>query len=253
VIASARVGENGLRKLEDRFADRLVAGAVATGHSVLVARRARAFIDLNRHPAELDAYSASGLPRGMALRSSPKLRGGLGLVPRRHHLVGDLWRKAPCWEDVAGRINDIHAPYHDGIAAILEAKRQRFGQALIIDVHSMPPLRSNGDADAIRFVVGNRFGQSADPGLARAAATFIADRGHGVALNAPYAGDYTLERHGRGGGAIQALQLEIDRSLYLTDGSDEPHDGEGDLVRLIADLADYLAGQMGGALPLAAE
>jgi len=76
LIASARVGENGLRKLEDRFADRLVAGAVATGHSVLVARRARAFIDLNRHPAELDAYSASGLPRGMALRSSPKLRGG---------------------------------------------------------------------------------------------------------------------------------------------------------------------------------
>ena len=251
LVERCRVGRAGLQALEDRHADHLASGAVAAGHSVLVARRGRAVIDLNRHPAEIDGSSVDAIPRGVPTRSSVKLRGGLGLVPHRYHSLGELWRSRPSYGEVARRVADIHDPYHAQVAQTLGGLQANFGTAILIDLHSMPPLRGHAEGK-VDVVLGDRFGQSASAAICRRAAEIVASHGFTVAINTPYAGGYTLERHGRLDRNIHALQIEIDRTLYLDADMQEPGAGAPRCIAMIADLACTLAGAQDD-VPLAAE
>lgn len=215
VVAAARAGVDSLRLLEDRHADLLVTNVIAAGHPVVVARIGRAVIDLNRHPDEVDPSSVRDMPRGAPSLRTAKLRGGLGLVPSRCHNVGELWRERPAYADVLGRIADIHQPYHLAIADALSALGGRFGAAALIDVHSMPPLAARGGEPGAQIVVGDRFGESADSALAEIALSLAHDHGFRAVRNVPYAGGYTVQRHGRPSASRHALQIEFDRSLYL--------------------------------------
>lgn len=249
LLARARVGLAGLQALEDRHADALAEDAVAAGHCVLIARRARALIDLNRHEGEIDIASVADLPRGLPLRASAKLRGGLGLVPHRYHSIGDLWLRRPSYAEVDGRIRTIHRPWHERISAILATMRDSAGDAVLLDLHSMPPIRGQN----VDVVLGDRFGQSASGDLTRRAAALVEAHGFRVTINAPYAGGHTLERHGRPRDGVHALQLEIDRTLYLDAALDQLGEGVARCRRMIADLVQMLSNAFGGALPLAAE
>lgn len=253
LIARSRVGLNGLRSLEDRHVDALAAQAIAGGHCAVIARRGRAILDLNRHEAEIDASSVSDLPHGLPMRASVKLRGGLGLVPHRYHSLGDLWLRRPAYPEVAARIRDVHAPYHGHIGEVLTNIAATCGTAILIDLHSMPPIRAALGQRGVDVVLGDRFGQSASAALTRRAAELIEDHGLHVHINIPYAGGYTLERHGCPQKNIHALQVEIDRSLYLDAAFDEPGAGTERLGRMIADLAGLLGDALDDGLPLAAE
>lgn len=220
--------------LEDRHADTLALAARGR-ETLFVAQRARAWIDLNRGEDERDFRVDEGAPRGRVPPGQTKLRSGLGLVPRRAARAGDLWKRRFTDVEVAARIAADHRPYHAALAETLAAARARFGVAVLLDVHSMPPL----DAGA-RIVIGDRFGRSA-------AARFVAaveneTGGHAVALNAPYAGGYILDRHGDPANGVHALQLEFDRALYLDFVLDRPGNGftatVATLRRMIAALSD---------------
>lgn len=253
ILSLARVGLDGLRMLEDRHVDSLITGTVSAGHCAMIARRGRAVIDLNRHDQDIDASSVRDLPHGLPTRPSLKLRGGLGLVPHRYHMLGDLWRKLPPYTDVRERIETLHAPYHQRIAGILKDMADYYGGAVLLDLHSMPPIRPQGGDPAFQVVIGDRFGQSAARSITRQAMEIVTAHGLRVGLNAPYAGGYTLERHGRPERGIHALQIEIDRTLYLDQVLERPGPGAQLLDRMIADLADLLARSFGSAPSLAAE
>lgn len=253
IVARSRVGLSGLQSLEDRHADALAADAIVEGHCTIMARRGRAILDLNRHEGEIDASSVADLPYGVQMRASAKLRGGLGLVPHRYHSMGDLWLRRPSYAEVAERISDIHAPYHAQVSQLLGDIFAAWGSAVLIDLHSMPPIRTGTEKDRVDVVLGDRFGQSASAGLTSRVAELIGGHGLRVAINAPYSGGYTLERHGRPQRGIHALQVEIDRSLYLDATLDQPGEGAGPLGRMIADLASFLGSAVGDGLPLAAE
>ncbi len=242
--AALRVPLAALRGLEDRHADAL-ALAARRDETLFVAQRARAWIDLNRAESERDPRLDDGAwPHGAPL--SAKLRSGLGLVPRRVGTAGDIWRRRLSADEVLSRIHADHRPWHAAIGAALASARARFGVAVLLDVHSMPPL---GDpASAPRLVPGDRFGKSGSArfvgrieGIARA---------HGVAsqTNAPYAGGHILDRHGDPRRGIHAIQLEFDRSLYLDRGLDAPGPGLGATARLLRDIIDAVADE---ALPRA--
>lgn len=254
----ARMGPERLRVLEDRHVDAVAVRALGRC-TALVQRVPRAWIDLNRSEEERDpAVDMGARP---ADPRAPRLRSGLGLVPRRAGSAGDVWRRRLTDAEVEERIVRTHRPYHQALAALLAETRTRFGTAVLLDLHSMPPLEKGG----ARIVVGDRFGRAAGARFAARAeaAALLGLRQMGVvagsvALNAPYAGGHVLDRHGRPADGIHAIQLELDRTLYLDSGLDRPGPGLEATVRLVAGLIDALedealSGATRAPIPIAAE
>lgn len=241
--AALRVPLAALLPLEDRHADTLA--LAAHGHETLiVANRARAWIDLNRAEHERDARVDEGAEPLPERALSPKLRSGLGLVPRRAG-GAELWRRRFADEEMRERIERDHRPYHAAVAQALADARARFGVAVLLDIHSMPPLAS----DSARIVIGDRFGRSAASrfvgrieGVAHAARVR-------TAVNTPYAGGHVLDRHANVANGVHAIQIEIDRTLYLDRKRVSPGSGFAATAALLRRIIDAVADE---ALPLAA-
>jgi len=244
MMANLRVAPHVLERLEDRHADLLLTGAAAAGCATLTAHVARAWIDLNRAPSEVDPQMIIDAPRTAYAQASAKVRGGLGLVPRRLADHGELWQRPLPRAAITERISSLHEPYHRALSVALSALRARFGAALLIDLHSMPPLKPEGTLPVARIVIGDRYGRAAGARLCDLAIQTLGQRGFDVALNHPYAGGYVLERHGRPASAIHALQVEVDRSLYLDAALRDAGPGLGDVRDAIAALARVLAANL---------
>jgi len=251
LLGNARCTLTSLRRLEDRYADLLTHRLIALGHSVFVARAPRALIDLNRDVREIDPAMVRGLPRDQPLMVSAKMRGGLGLVPRRLQGIGDLWMVPIDWADVSMRIRQVHSPYHDALARMMVRAREAHGHAILLDLHSMPSLTAG--MPPAQIVLGDRFGRSASTRLIALAADLCAGHGLVSAQNHPYPGSYLLERHGRPELGFHALQLEIDRSLYLDPVQDRPGPGLSRMQGLVAELVDALGIELPTAFAQAAE
>ncbi|MDQ4419113.1 N-formylglutamate amidohydrolase [Sphingobium sp. DEHP117] len=236
-----------LALLEDRYADALVTGLEMRGYRVVIAQVARAVIDLNRDPRDIDRRMIAGMPHGQALIETAKSRGGLGLFPRSLPRVGGLWRAPLHWDQARARIASVHAPYHARIEQEMRAIRAACGQALLLDVHSMPPLEAARFGGGMRpdVVIGDRFGASAAARFSEIARGVIARHGLRSALNHPYPGTYIAERHGRPALGRHALQIEISRDLYLDSRLREPGQGLAAIRAMVADLADTLREEAG--------
>lgn len=245
-------------RLEDRFVD-LIGEVVAreTGASLLVAHAPRALIDLNRAPDDVDWDMVAGeAPETRRLAAGRRARSGLGLVPRRLPGYGELWKRRMTREELEERVERVHVPYHAALSGALEALRDRWGSALLIDLHSMPPLGPKRGADAAPdFVIGDRFGASCDSSLSAAAFDHLSQGGRKVAHNRPYAGGYVLDRHAAPTRGVHAIQLEICRSAYLDAQLREPGPGLAGVARISQGLVRRLAEELGGCpgLPQAAE
>lgn len=223
---SRAVAQRTLEGLEDRYADRLIGPTVAEGAVAIVATHARAWIDLNRGRED------AGKPDAVA--ASLRARSGLGLVPSR---IGgqNLWRQFPDDADVDARTAAVHLPYHRAIAEALAAAKARHGTALLVDCHSMPPLGRLGRPSA-KIVIGDLHGASALPAIVQAAAAACARHGLRADRNVPYAGAFTIQHHARPSEGIYAIQVEIDRSLYLRDGLREPSSHLDAIASIFAEL-----------------
>ena len=231
-------------KLEDRYADRLAQRvARATGAALLIAHAPRAMIDLNRATDDVDwEMFARGRPPGSpAAPPGLRVRSGLGLIPRRLPGLGELWKRPLHEHDLAARINQIYEPYHVCLAQTLAQLRQRWGAALLLDLHSMPPLGFRAGQPAPQFVLGDRFGAACSGSLVASAFGYFAELRCGAAHNRPYAGGYVLDRHADQAAGLHALQLEVDRSCYLDARLAEPGAGFEAMVELLTGLVRRLA------------
>lgn len=251
VVARMRSPDHAVLRLEDRYVDRLGhAVAAATGASLLVAHAPRAMIDLNRaaddvdwemivrgnDPGLEDMADASALPGRRA-------RTGLGLIPRRLPGLGELWKHRHDRSELDALIAEVHEPYHAALGRMLCDLRARWGAALLLDLHSMPPLVLKG-APAPQFVVGDRFGATCSGTVVGAAFACFAEHGLPAAHNRPYAGGHVLEHHAAPRHGIHAVQLEIDRSCYLDSRLAEPGRGFAATVEVLCTLVRRLAGEV---------
>ncbi len=238
----SRLNNEQLQCLEDRFADKICATASASGHTAIINNIARAWIDLNRAEDEYDPamvnLTSDTLPPA---RMTSKVRGGLGLIPRRIKNGGDIWRHLLFPEDVRQRIDFIHRPYHHHISEGLIDRWRHLGCAVLLDIHSMPPLPNHRSDPPAHIVVGNLFGRSASAALSDAVVSEARAAGFRVAINAPYAGGHSLERHGNPHRGVHAIQIEIDRRLYLDPCFDQLSGGAAAISHLIRRIADRVA------------
>lgn len=240
-----------LAALEDRLIDQL---ATRAGAPTLIARLPRAWIDLNRHEAEIDPGLVEGAVASRLILS-PKVRSGLGLIPRRLAGVGEIWRGRLALADVEARVAHVHRPYHTALAELLSNATAMHGIAVLVDLHSMPPLARKSGESVPQVVIGNRFGHSAAAWVTAQIASTCARFGLGWRENSPYAGGHIVERHGAPAKGMHAVQLELDRSLYL-DQPLEQCDPAGlafcqSFVREL--IADLRGAALDRAMPLAAE
>jgi N-formylglutamate amidohydrolase len=244
IFANLRLAPDALVRLEDRYADLLIRDVMAAKMPAIVAHRARAWIDLNRDERDIDAEMVDGLDSSASPAPSAKQRGGLGLIPRRLSGVGDIWRGRISAQDVAGRIASFHQPYHQAVSVTLAKMRDQFGAAILLDIHSMPPVHPRFGEAAPQIVIGDLFGRSAGSRFSELLQERIKQHGINVALNYPYAGDHILHKHGDVRHNIHAIQLEIDRSLYLDDLLREPGAGLPKITRLVSELVQMLTDEL---------
>lgn len=254
LLDALRLPPAALLRLEDRYADVLTRRSVALGYPVIMAHRARAWIDLNRDEQDIDTEMVQGALRSDYPEPGAKQRGGLGLFPRRLSGEGELWKRQFTLDEVQHRIVSFHRPYHEAVADVLEQMRRRFGVAILLDLHSMPPIRKGASGPAPQFVIGDRFGKSAASRYAELLMTRLQTQGFKVALNHPYAGAYILRRHARPTANIHAIQLEVDRALYLDPDLRHPGAGFERINIMISALVSALADEaLGSSALIAAE
>ncbi len=268
VLSALRDAQLSQLRLEDRCVDALgVEIARQTGGGLLVAHAPRAMLDLNRAHDDVDWDMIEGArrrPRGKDGRPrlasvNARARSGLGLVPRRLPGYGEIWRGPLPRGELDARIDFIHRPYHEFLARELDRIRAVWGTALLIDLHSMPPLRCQpGQTRAPQIVIGDRFGASCEASLVARAMQYLEASGIETAHNRPYSGGYVLDRHASPSRQIHALQLEVCRSAYLDEALAEPSTALPALARRLAGLVRELGAHAarladGGQLPQAAE
>jgi N-formylglutamate amidohydrolase len=238
-----------LETLEDRLVDGLIHLAVAAGATAIVADAPRAEIDLNRDEREIDPGMVAPRPHASELLDTPRLRGGLGLIPARMSGTGAIWRERIPSAEVRRRIETIHRPYHAAVGAALDEARGRFGVAVLLDCHSMPPRGTGGGEGQV--VLGDRHGTSAAGEFVAAAERAVREAGYDVVRNAPYAGGHITCHHGRPADGIHAIQLELDRALYLGPDLRSPGAGFERATRLILAVTQALARAATAMPPLA--
>lgn len=237
LIALASAGKPALSGLEDPLVDRLVWRALQRGCGAVIARTPRAAVDCNRAEDEVDPSVVDGARRG---RVSARARGGLGIVPARTQQHGYLWRRAITPKQLDERLSQAHRPYHEAIEAQLAALVGRFGCALLLDCHSMPPPPEGVPA----IVFGDCRGKTAHAWISSEAVAVAQRSGFAAGLNDPFAGGHVIERHGRPANGIHALQIEIDRRCYLDERLQRP--GKG--FDKVASLVEAVAVELGQSL-----
>lgn len=243
-----------LRSSEDAFVDRLFASAPDNGAPLLAARVPRAYVDLNRAADDLDPALITGAARRA---SNPRIAAGLGVIPRvvaegRPIIEGKL-----SLTEAEQRLNTVWRPYHARLSALVAETLAREGVALLFDCHSMPrdalagaPMVWGRRPDVI---LGDRFGAACDRSVIEAAAEAFTAQGFVVARNAPFAGGYITQSYGRPRLRVHALQIEIDRSLYMDERRIEPLPGFPEMAARIGRVVAVLARLRPQVLPLAAE
>lgn len=239
LIGLAAAGKPSLTTLEDPLVDRLVWRALQRGCGAVIARTPRAAIDCNRSEDEVDPSVVDGPRRG---RISARARGGLGIVPARTPQHGYLWRTAISPAQLDERISQAHRPYHQAIDALLSLLVDRFGCALLLDCHSMPP-----PPDGVPpVVIGDCRGRAAEPWVGAAAVSISNQSGFEVRLNDPFAGGHIIDRHAKPGNGVHAIQIEIDRRFYLDHRLAKPGAGFDKAAVLIETLAVELGRELLG-------
>ena len=208
-----------LRQTEDFAVDELVQGAVQAGATVIAAEFPRSYIDLNRAEDDLDpALLAEMWPEPLA--PGERTLQGLGLVRRLCKSGVPVYRAPLANGEVQMRIEKFYRPYHEALEKIVAGRMSEFGECYLIDAHSMPGGALRGEGRRPDFVLGDRQGTAADPSFTRQVRDLLQEMGYSVALNEPYKGMEVVRRYGHPELGQHALQLEINRRLYMQERYD---------------------------------
>lgn len=234
MMTASRLDAVAIRRSEDLWVDRLIEGAPAHGVSLICALLARVYLDVNREAWELDPGMFSDELPDYAHARTARVAAGLGAIARIVAEGEEVYARKLTFAEARHRVEAVHQPYHAALRGLLEEARAAHGVAVLIDWHSMPSAAAQRTGGGVcDMVLGDRFGGACSPAVARAVERALTSMGYAVTRNTPYAGGYTTEHYGRPARGVHALQIEVNRALYVDETSHAPTAG---FARLKVDL-----------------
>jgi N-formylglutamate amidohydrolase len=245
-LAASRLDACSIRRSEDSFVDELFAHVPHHGAPLLKALFPRAFVDPNREPFELDpAMFDSPLPT-FVNRRSPRVAAGLGTIARVVANGAEIYAGKLDFEEARARIERCYRPYHDALEDLIAQTRTRFGTCILIDCHSMPSIGGPMENDAGRrrqvdFILGDAHGRACARPLTAIVEETLREMGYSVVRNAPYSGGFITRNYGRPERSVHALQIEINRALYMDEARFERTEGLDRVAANMSRLAERLA------------
>ena len=243
-LVASRLDAHTLRKSEDCYIDELFGFAAEIGAPLLTANYPRAYLDVNREPYELDPRMfAEELP-GYANISSIRVAGGLGTIPRIVSEGDEIYRGPITLAEALKRIEIIYRPYHRMLSDLIGRANEAFGHVLLVDCHSMPSSAcSHAGAHAgksVDVVLGDRHGAACAEEITATLEELLRARGLRVVRNKPYAGGFITQNYGSPGHGRHALQIEINRAVYMDERSLERTPGHARMRHLLHGVFDEL-------------
>lgn len=253
-VRKSVLDERTLRSSEDAFVDQLFANAPLEGAPLLTAVAPRAFIDVNRSIDELDPALVEGVRK---VAHNPRVASGLGVVPRVVANGRAIYRGKITRREVEQRIDDFWRPWHDAISTLMDDSVALFGDAILIDCHSMPheaiETVSHPQGARPEIVLGDRFGAAAASDVVDRIEAAFGAAGLRVARNAPFAGAFVTQHYGRPANNRHVVQVEIDRSLYMNEQAVRPNGNFNAFRTLVGQVVADVACIGRSDLPMAAE
>jgi N-formylglutamate amidohydrolase len=250
-LAAARLDRRSLRRSEDAFVDELFAAAPAAGAPLLSALFPRAFVDANREALELDPQMFEDALPPEAITDSPRVAAGLGMIARVVASGEEIYGRKLRLAEALARIERYWRPYHAMLGQLIAETKRRYGACVLIDCHSMPsvggPMERDAGRERVDMVLGDCRGSSCAPTLTDRVEKDLRHLGYAVARNNPYSGGFVTQHYGRPGTEVHALQIEINRALYMDESALTRGPGfarlaadMGRLVRAIGDISASL-------------
>src|SRR6476660_692069 len=241
-LAACRLDAVTLRRSEDSFVDELIAGVVECGYPIMRAHFPRCYVDVNREPYELDPRMFEGRLPSFANTRSMRVAGGLGTVARWVGDAQEIYGQRIPVDDAIRRIEGLYKPYHRALRRLFTRVHRDFGAAVLIDCHSMPSAAGSKDErPRADVVLGDRYGTSCVAAVVETIESTLRGQGYSVSRNKPYAGGFITEHYGNPAAGLHAIQLELNRALYM---DERRFERSASFARLAADLealADCLA------------
>lgn len=249
-LGASRLDTHAIRRSEDGFVDELFMGCLTAGAPLVRVHFPRAFLDVNREPYELDPKMFSGRLPSFVNARSLRVAGGLGTIARIVSEQEEIYARPLDVDEGMERIELFYKPYHATLRKLLARTHVDFGHAVLIDCHSMPSvIRGQDNRNRPDIVLGDRYGTSCHPEIVDLAAHAFRDAGYTVARNKPYAGGFITEHYGKPGKGLHALQVEVNRGIYMDERRYEkavtfPRIAE-DFRRVVAKLVTLEAAGLG--------
>jgi len=241
-LDASRIDLAALRRSEDSFMDELIGGLSELGFPVVRVNFPRSYVDVNREPYELDPRMFSGRLPSFANTRSMRVAGGLGTIPR---VVGDgqeIYRERLAVDDALARIEALYKPYHRALRRLINKAHQAFGTVVVVDCHSMPSVGvSRDEPRRPDVVIGDRYGTSCASLLPDMIEETMRGLGYSVGRNKPYAGGFITEHYGNPASGLHAIQLELNRAIYMDERRRERSQGFSRVAADFTVLADALA------------
>jgi N-formylglutamate amidohydrolase len=245
-LAQSALDAKTIRRSEDSFVDELWGDAPKKGAPLLSAQFPRAYLDVNREPFELDPSMFEDVLPDYVLTDTPRVAAGLGTIARQVASGAEIYRHKLRFAEAELRIQMLYRPYHLALGELIGQTMARFSRCLLLDCHSMPSIGGPADADSgaerVDFVLGDCFGRSCAPEITDCVERFLHQAGYCVIRNSPYAGGFTTRHYGAPATGVHALQIEINRRLYMNEADHRKHDGYDGLRMQLGLLLDRLAG-----------
>lgn len=209
------VGNRVLRRDLDLYVDRIWANTTELGATLIASKVSRYVVDLNRSSDDVSPETVQGASRV----SRPGYYGDRGVVWRTTTDGVPVMARPMTQETFNRRIELFHRPYHDTIQRELDRVREQFGFCILVDGHSMPSMGRSGHSDTgsrrADIVPGTVDGASCSKEVANLVERHFKIEGYEVRPNTPYKGGWITRHYGRPGQNQHAIQIEINRDLYM--------------------------------------